>query len=70
MGGDKVLVLGATGPAGICVLRELLHRNIPALAFCRNPGKIPKDLADNVLLEVCQESSNAEPVINSYFAGH
>ncbi|KIW09821.1 hypothetical protein PV08_11922 [Exophiala spinifera] len=49
---DKVLVFGATGPAGICVLRELLSRNIPALAFCRNPGKIPKDLSDHALLEI------------------
>lgn len=58
----KVLVLGATGPAGICVLRELLSRNVPALAFCRNPGKIPKDLSDNALLEVGHGSPSARIV--------
>lgn len=56
---NKVLVLGATGPAGICLLRELLSRGVPALAFVRNPSKIPKDLADNALLEV----SHVEPQV-------
>lgn len=54
MAGNKVLVLGATGPAGICVLRELLHCKVATLAFCRSPRKIPKDLADNALLEVSE----------------
>ncbi|KAH7124801.1 hypothetical protein EDB81DRAFT_847044 [Dactylonectria macrodidyma] len=48
---EKVLVLSATGLAGICVLRELLHRKVPALAFHRNPNKIPNDLTNNPLLE-------------------
>jgi putative NADH-flavin reductase len=52
MAGDKILVFGATGPAGICVLRELLHRKLPALAYCRNPSKIPQDLTSDPLLEV------------------
>lgn len=52
MAGDKILIFGATGPAGICLLRELLHRKLPALAYCRNPSKIPKELASDPLLEV------------------
>ncbi|PKX91395.1 uncharacterized protein P174DRAFT_513910 [Aspergillus novofumigatus IBT 16806] len=33
MAGDKVLVLCATGPAGIVLLRELLHRKHPTIAY-------------------------------------
>ncbi|KAH8890439.1 NAD(P)-binding protein [Thozetella sp. PMI_491] len=54
MAGDKVLVLGATGPSGICLLRELLHRGHATIAYARTPSKIPEDLASNPLLEVIQ----------------
>ncbi|KAH6842312.1 hypothetical protein B0I37DRAFT_195666 [Chaetomium sp. MPI-CAGE-AT-0009] len=52
MVGSKVLVLGATGPAGICLLRECLYHNHETVAFVRNPSKIPADLAPNPLLTV------------------
>ncbi|KAJ4128771.1 hypothetical protein NW765_013162 [Fusarium oxysporum] len=52
MSGPAILVLGATGPSGICVLRELIHRGQPAIAFVRNPAKVPQDLSENPLLEV------------------
>lgn len=48
-----VLVLGGTGPAGICLLRELIHRNYPTIVFARNPSKLPNDVSSNSLLEVC-----------------
>ncbi|KAI7767358.1 hypothetical protein LZL87_013107 [Fusarium oxysporum] len=47
-----VLVLGGTGPAGICLLRELLHRKHKVVAFARSPQKVPEDLASNPLLEI------------------
>ena len=53
MSGPKVLVLGATGPAGICLLRELLSRNHATVVYARNPTKIPEDILSNPLLEVC-----------------
>jgi putative NADH-flavin reductase len=52
MAGDKILVLGATGPAGICLLRELLYREHATIAYVRNPSKIPSELVANPLLEV------------------
>lgn len=52
MGGSHILVLGGTGPAGICLLRELLHRGHPTIAYTRNPAKIPDDLSSNPLLQV------------------
>jgi putative NADH-flavin reductase len=52
MAGDKILVLGATGPAGICLIRELLHRKHATIAYVRNPSKVPQDLASSPLLEV------------------
>jgi putative NADH-flavin reductase len=52
MAGSKVLVLGGTGPAGICLLRELLFRQHSTIVFARNPSKIPQKLLSNPLLEV------------------
>ncbi|EMT68970.1 hypothetical protein ACKRZS_003834 [Fusarium odoratissimum] len=47
-----VLVLGGTGPAGICLLRELLHRKHKVVAYARNPQKVPEDLVSDPLLEI------------------
>jgi hypothetical protein len=52
MVGSKILVLGGTGPSGICLLRELLYRQHPIIVYARNPSKIPEDLVSNPLLEV------------------
>ncbi|KAK1836104.1 hypothetical protein QBC39DRAFT_378225 [Podospora conica] len=46
----KILVLGGTGPAGILLIRELLHRNHPTLILARTPSKIPASLLSNPLL--------------------
>lgn len=53
MAGQKILVLGGTGPAGICLLRELVYRKTPTIAFARNPSKLPADLSSNQYLQVC-----------------
>ncbi|KIX08911.1 uncharacterized protein Z518_03568 [Rhinocladiella mackenziei CBS 650.93] len=52
MAASKVLVIGGTGPAGICLLRELLYRTHATVVYARNPSKIPEDLLSNTLLEV------------------
>ncbi|KAF9870340.1 hypothetical protein CkaCkLH20_12187 [Colletotrichum karsti] len=52
MAKDSILVLGGTGPAGICLLRELVFRNLKAVAFARTPSKIPADLTSNPLIKV------------------
>jgi putative NADH-flavin reductase len=52
MGSPKILVLGGTGPAGICLLRELVYRSHTTVVYARNPSKIPKDLQENPLIEV------------------
>ena len=57
MAGSKILVLGGTGPAGICLLRELAYREHPTVVYARNPSKIPQDLASNNCLEVCNKRS-------------
>ncbi|KAG4437136.1 hypothetical protein IFR05_007398, partial [Cadophora sp. M221] len=51
MAGTKILVLGGTGPAGICLLRELIYRKHELIVYARTPSKIPPDLASNPLLE-------------------
>lgn len=55
MAGTKILVLGGTGPAGICLLRELVYRKHAIIVYARNPSKIPSDLATNPLIEVCAQ---------------
>ncbi|KAM0325451.1 hypothetical protein ACHAQA_007437 [Verticillium albo-atrum] len=57
----KILVFGGTGPAGICLLRELLHRNHEVIAFARTPSKIPDDLKTNPHLEIFKgETTNRD----------
>lgn len=48
----RILVLGATGPSGICLLREAVFRNYVTVAYVRNVSKLPDDLVKNPLLEV------------------
>ncbi|KAL4918693.1 hypothetical protein BDW62DRAFT_210312 [Aspergillus aurantiobrunneus] len=52
MAGSKILVLGGTGPTGICLLRELVHRKHETVVYARNPAKIDEDLASNEFLEI------------------
>ncbi|KAH7126504.1 hypothetical protein B0J13DRAFT_565572 [Dactylonectria estremocensis] len=55
-----ILVLGATGPAGVCLLRELLHRRYPTVVYARSPSKIPTDVTSNALITVIKgEMSDA-----------
>ncbi|KAH7022688.1 hypothetical protein EDB80DRAFT_695381 [Ilyonectria destructans] len=68
MGGSHILVLGGTGPAGICLLRELLHRGHPTIAYARNPAKIPDDLSSNPLLQVIQGDMSDLPKLSPAIA--
>ncbi|KAL4983260.1 mediator complex subunit 27-domain-containing protein [Aspergillus falconensis] len=52
MAGSKILVLGGTGPAGICLLRELVYRKHETIVYARNPSKIDDDLLSNEFLEI------------------
>ncbi|CAH0028202.1 unnamed protein product [Clonostachys rhizophaga] len=52
MAHPKILVLGGTGPAGICLLRELLHRNCATVVYARNTSKIPDDIREQKLIEL------------------
>ncbi|KAL3462714.1 mediator complex subunit 27-domain-containing protein [Aspergillus heterothallicus] len=52
MPGSKILVLGGTGPAGICLLRELVFQKLQTIVYARNPSKIPDDLVAHELIEV------------------
>ncbi|EAA61305.1 hypothetical protein AN7100.2 [Aspergillus nidulans FGSC A4] len=52
MAGSKFLVLGGTGPAGICLLRELVYRQHETIVYARNPSKIDGDIQSNEFLEI------------------
>lgn len=69
MSSSKILVLGGTGPAGICLLRELLHRNHTVIAYARSPSKIPSDLSSHPLLSVTKGEMNDLPTFSSAIKG-
>ncbi|KAF9873119.1 NmrA family protein [Colletotrichum karsti] len=68
MAGSKILVLGGTGPAGICLLRELIHRGHATVVFARNPAKIPHDLASSPLIEVVKGEMSDSTALSSAMA--
>ncbi|KAH6723335.1 hypothetical protein BKA61DRAFT_685735 [Leptodontidium sp. MPI-SDFR-AT-0119] len=68
MSNRKILVLGGTGPAGICLLRELVHRKHYAIMFARTPSKLPQDLAANTYLEVIKSEMNDRKALSSAVA--
>ncbi|SPJ91927.1 uncharacterized protein FTOL_13581 [Fusarium torulosum] len=68
MSSPTVLVLGGTGPAGICLLRELLHRKHKVVVFARSPHKIPEELASNTLLEVIKGELNDTKALSTAVA--
>lgn len=47
-----ILLLGATGPSGIAILRASIASSINVLILCRNPSKLPLDLVDHPLVTV------------------
>ncbi|KAK1521313.1 hypothetical protein CPAR01_14836 [Colletotrichum paranaense] len=66
MTGIKIPVLGATGPAGLLLLRELLHRQHGIIAYVRNASKIPADLASSPLLQRRREDDVLEHLLSSF----
>ncbi|KAK1544017.1 hypothetical protein CPAR01_04650 [Colletotrichum paranaense] len=68
MSGKKVLVLGGTGPAGICLLRELVHRNHATILLARTPSKLPGDLVSNSLIEVIEGEMSDTKALDSAMA--
>ncbi|KAH7013839.1 hypothetical protein EDB80DRAFT_836019 [Ilyonectria destructans] len=65
----KILVLGATGPAGICLLRELIHQKYSTIVYARNPAKIPKDIASNALITIIKGEINDVGALATAMAG-
>jgi nucleoside-diphosphate-sugar epimerase len=69
MSQSKVLVLGGTGPAGLCVLRELLYRHHSIVAYARSPSKIPTDLSSNPRLAIVKGEMNDYETFSSALKG-
>ncbi|KAK3900511.1 hypothetical protein C8A05DRAFT_45659 [Staphylotrichum tortipilum] len=71
MPGSKVLVLGGTGPAGICLVRELVFRKHEVVVYARNPSKLPEELVSNPLVEIIQgEMSTPSPLSTAVSKSH
>ena len=47
MVGSQILVLGATGPSGINVLRQLIHHKRAIIVYARSPSKVPEDVTSS-----------------------
>lgn len=69
MSNSKIFVLGGTGPAGLCVIRELLYRTHPVVAYARSPSKIPSDLSSNPLLKIVKGEMNDYKAFSSALKG-
>ncbi|KAK4227079.1 hypothetical protein QBC38DRAFT_365024 [Podospora fimiseda] len=54
MSPKPALILGSTGPSGLCLVRELLNRSHPLILYIRpqSISKIPQDLASSPLLQI------------------
>jgi uncharacterized protein YbjT (DUF2867 family) len=63
----RILVLGATGPTGLAVVREALQRGHVVVAYVRNPSKIPAELTANKNLEVCSPSYTDQTLLTLEF---
>jgi nucleoside-diphosphate-sugar epimerase len=48
----KILVLGATGPTGLLILKKALDHGHEVTAYVRSPSKIPSELTSNPNLTV------------------
>lgn len=48
----SILLLGATGPAGIAVIRRAISDSITVLVYARTPSKLPADLLSHNLVKV------------------
>ncbi|KAI0438863.1 NAD(P)-binding protein [Xylaria telfairii] len=68
MAGPKVLVLGGTGTAGICLLRELAFRQRSTVVYARNISKIPSDLVSNKFLEIIEGEMNDRETLSNAIA--
>ncbi|KAK7214639.1 hypothetical protein V2G26_002642 [Clonostachys chloroleuca] len=66
---EKVLVLGATGPSGISLLRELLHRKYSTVAYVRSPSKIPDDISSNSKLTVIKGDMDDREALTKALSG-
>lgn len=49
----NVLILGATGPLGLAIVREALLHNLHPTLFVRNPAKLPEDITSHPDVTVC-----------------
>jgi nucleoside-diphosphate-sugar epimerase len=56
-----VLILGATGRTGGCVLTQLLERGVPVRAIVRSAARLPAGSGGNPLLEVVEADLLALP---------
>lgn len=50
----RVLVLGATGPCGILIIREALAVNHTVVVYARSPQKLPEDISSHSSIIVIQ----------------
>lgn len=68
----RVIVLGATGPTGILVVREFLrvYPEGSAVLYVRNPSKIPQDISSNAKVSVVKgELTDKEALTSAFESG-
>jgi len=65
----KLLILGGTGPAGLCVIEEALVRNYTLVIFARTPSKLPERLSTDPNVSILKGSIHDEEALASALDG-
>ncbi|KAF8708190.1 NAD(P)H-binding, partial [Rhizoctonia solani] len=65
----KVLVLGGTGPSGILTCRYALQAGHKLVLYCRNPSKLPKDIATHDDVHIIGGQLADLPALRSALSG-
>jgi len=65
----KLLILGGTGPSGLCVIEEALVRNHSLVIFARTPSKLPDHLSTDPNVSIVKGDIHDEDALASALDG-
>ncbi|KAI0053132.1 NAD-binding protein [Auriscalpium vulgare] len=65
----RVVVLGATGPSGLLLVRAALAAQHTVVVYARNPSKLPADLAEHPSVTVIKGELEDAPALSAALAG-
>jgi len=61
----KILILGGTGPSGLCIIEEALARGHSLVIFARTPSKLPEEVSTHPDVSIIKGSIHDEGALSS-----